>query len=46
MDYRAGDIICGSCGLVIGGRIIDESDETRTYAEDSKNRETRSSGFL
>jgi len=45
MDYRAGDVICRNCGHVIGGRMIDESDETRAYAEDSKKKETRSSGM-
>lgn len=45
LDYRAGDLICRNCGLVIGGRIIDESDETRIYADDFKQKETRSSGL-
>eukprot|EP01036_Dinobryon_divergens_P023618 gene23618-31984_t len=45
LDYQAGDLICTGCGLVIGGRIIDESDETRVYSEDFKNKETRSSGM-
>ena len=46
LDYQAGDLICTSCGLVISGRMIDESDETRVYSEDYKKKETRSSGKM
>ena len=44
LDNQAGDLICTSCGLVISGRMIDESDETRVFSEDYKKKETRSSG--
>ncbi|KAI9193683.1 cyclin-like protein [Polychytrium aggregatum] len=31
-DFAAGDLICGSCGLVLGNRIIDTRSEWRTFA--------------
>jgi transcription initiation factor TFIIB len=31
-DFKAGDLICGSCGLVLGNRVIDTRSEWRTFA--------------
>jgi transcription initiation factor TFIIB len=31
-DFKAGDLICGNCGLVLGNRIIDTRSEWRTFA--------------
>ena len=33
-DYRAGDMICPICGLVVGDRMIDVSSEWRTFSDD------------
>lgn len=30
-DYRAGDMICSECGLVVGDRVIDVGSEWRTF---------------
>jgi transcription initiation factor TFIIB len=35
-DYRAGDLICSICGLVVGDRVIDVGSEWRTFANDNK----------
>lgn len=32
-DYRAGDMICTECGLVVAYRIIDVSTEWRTFTD-------------
>ena len=32
-DYSAGDVICRSCGLVIGDHVIDDQIEWRTFAD-------------
>ncbi|CAF0844855.1 unnamed protein product [Brachionus calyciflorus] len=32
-DYRAGDLVCSECGLVLGDRIIDVTSEWRTFSE-------------
>ncbi|CAF4316500.1 unnamed protein product, partial [Adineta steineri] len=34
-DYRAGDMICSACGLVVGDRMIDVGSEWRTFSNDS-----------
>jgi transcription initiation factor TFIIB len=31
-DFKAGDLICGGCGLILGNRIIDTRSEWRTFA--------------
>jgi len=31
-DYSAGEMVCGTCGLVLGPRIIDSGSEWRTFA--------------
>ncbi|KAI8909562.1 hypothetical protein EDD86DRAFT_275602 [Gorgonomyces haynaldii] len=31
-DFKAGDLICGDCGVVLGNRIIDTRSEWRTFA--------------
>jgi transcription initiation factor TFIIB len=33
-DFSAGDLICGDCGIVVGGRIIDTRSEWRNFAND------------
>lgn len=33
-DYRAGDLICSQCGLVVGERMIDVDAEWRSFADD------------
>uniref|UniRef100_UPI00358EE73E transcription initiation factor IIB n=1 Tax=Myxine glutinosa TaxID=7769 RepID=UPI00358EE73E len=33
-DYRAGDMICPECGLVVGDRMIDVGSEWRTFSND------------
>jgi len=32
-DYRAGDLICPECGLVVGDRVIDVGSEWRSVVE-------------
>ncbi|KAL8874079.1 MAG: hypothetical protein Q9174_000550 [Haloplaca sp. 1 TL-2023] len=36
-DFAAGDTICGSCGLVLGDRIVDTRSEWRTFTNDDQN---------
>jgi len=38
-DYRAGDMICRECGLVVGDRVIDVTSEWRTFANDSDSKD-------
>ncbi|KAL2758797.1 hypothetical protein ACRALDRAFT_1061897 [Sodiomyces alcalophilus JCM 7366] len=33
-EFSSGDMVCGSCGLVVGERIIDTRSEWRTFAND------------
>ena len=33
-DYRAGDLICPECGLVVGDRVIDVGSEWRTFSNE------------
>ncbi|XP_074604978.1 transcription factor IIB [Brevipalpus obovatus] len=33
-DYRAGDMICQACGLVVGDRVIDVGSEWRTFTNE------------
>ncbi|CAH0474598.1 unnamed protein product [Peronospora belbahrii] len=35
-DYSAGDVVCRSCGMILGERIIDDSPEWRTFANDDR----------
>ena len=35
-EHSSGDIVCGSCGLVVGARIIDMRSEWRTFANDDQ----------
>lgn len=35
-EYSAGDIVCGSCGLVLSDRLIDTRSEWRTFANDDQ----------
>lgn len=39
-DHRAGDMICTICGLVVGDRVVDVSQEWRTFS-DSNNDPSR-----
>jgi len=34
-DYRAGDMICPECGLVVGDRVVDVGSEWRTFINES-----------
>jgi len=36
-EFSSGDLVCGSCGLVIGDRIIDTRSEWRTFSNDDQN---------
>ncbi len=36
-EFSSGDIVCLSCGLVLGDRIIDPRSEWRTFANDDQN---------
>lgn len=36
-EYSSGDMVCGSCGLVVGDRIIDTRSEWRSFANDDQN---------
>jgi len=35
-EFSSGDMVCGSCGLVIGERIIDTRSEWRTFSNDEQ----------
>lgn len=43
-DYRAGDVICSSCGLVVGDRVIDVGSEWRSFSDDKQNDRSRVGG--
>lgn len=46
LDYKAGDVICRSCGEVINDRVIDEGNEVKFYMnDDDPHKSSRSSGF-
>ena len=36
-EYSSGDMVCQSCGVVVGTRIIDTRSEWRTFANDDQN---------
>ncbi|CAF2431892.1 unnamed protein product [Rotaria sp. Silwood2] len=38
-DYRAGDMICSQCGLVVGERMIDVSAEWREFGDESNSKD-------
>jgi len=38
-DYRAGDLICPQCGLVVGDRTIDVGSEWRTFSKDKDSKD-------
>lgn len=38
-DYKRGELVCGSCGLVISDEYIDQGPELRAF--DSEQRERR-----
>ncbi|KAG5178789.1 hypothetical protein JKP88DRAFT_328511 [Tribonema minus] len=48
IDFGAGDIICRGCGLVVADRMIEDTAEWRTYADDDRNKgdPSRCSGAL
>lgn len=33
-EFGSGDVVCGTCGLVLGDRIVDTRSEWRTFAND------------
>jgi len=35
-EFSSGDLVCGSCGLVIGDRIVDTRSEWRTFSNDDQ----------
>lgn len=35
-EFSSGDMVCGSCGLVLGDRIIDTRSEWRTFSNDDQ----------
>ncbi|CAG8957560.1 hypothetical protein HYFRA_00010426 [Hymenoscyphus fraxineus] len=35
-EFSSGDLVCGSCGLVLSGRIVDSRSEWRTFANDDQ----------
>jgi transcription initiation factor TFIIB len=35
-EFSSGDMVCGSCGVVVGDRIIDSRSEWRTFANDDQ----------
>lgn len=35
-EFSAGDMVCGSCGLVLGDRIVDTRSEWRTFSNDDQ----------
>jgi transcription initiation factor TFIIB len=35
-EFSSGDMVCASCGLVLGGRIIDTRSEWRTFSNDDQ----------
>lgn len=46
LDYKAGDVICRDCGEVINGRVIDEGNEIKFYADDNdRHKYSRTSGL-
>ncbi|KFH47249.1 Transcription initiation factor IIB-like protein [Hapsidospora chrysogenum ATCC 11550] len=36
-EFSSGDMVCQSCGVVVGSRIIDNRSEWRTFANDDQN---------
>jgi transcription initiation factor TFIIB len=36
-EFSSGDVVCASCGLVVGDRIVDTRSEWRTFANDDGN---------
>jgi len=34
-DYRAGDMVCPDCGLVVGDRVVDVGSEWRTFSNEA-----------
>ena len=35
-EFSSGDVVCGSCGLVLGDRIVDTRSEWRTFSNDDQ----------
>jgi len=33
-EFGSGDLVCGTCGLVLGDRVVDTRSEWRTFAND------------
>lgn len=45
VDYKAGDVICGQCGVVQTSRLIDQGNEVRSYEDDDGRTTSRTSGL-
>ncbi|CAH7666978.1 cyclin-like protein [Phakopsora pachyrhizi] len=43
-EFSSGDLVCGSCGLVVGDRIVDTRSEWRTFAGDEGDDPSRVGG--
>ncbi|KAH9036035.1 hypothetical protein EDB83DRAFT_2543574 [Lactarius deliciosus] len=43
-EFGAGDLVCGSCGLVLGDRIVDTRSEWQTFANDEGDDPSRDGG--
>jgi transcription initiation factor TFIIB len=35
-EFSSGDLVCGSCGIVVGDRIVDTRSEWRTFSNDDQ----------
>jgi transcription initiation factor TFIIB len=35
LEYSVGDVVCRECGIVVGSRMMDSSNETHNYNDDS-----------
>ncbi|CAN0341730.1 transcription initiation factor IIB [Petromyzon marinus] len=38
-DYRAGDMVCPECGVVVGDRVVDVGSEWRTFSNDTNSKD-------
>lgn len=45
VNARAGDVVCGNCGVVQCERLLDSRDEVRIYEDDGGKKSSRTSGF-
>ncbi|EGD73512.1 hypothetical protein PTSG_05216 [Salpingoeca rosetta] len=40
-DYRAGDMVCSECGLVVGDRVVDVGSEWRSFGNSDKKKDNK-----